>query len=540
MVMFFTKNVVQAVPYQGQKAIISAFNQEAVDEAKLLIPEGANVVDLAVATALNLSVTAPFYASLGGGGFALIGMGKEVIAIDFREVAPLATGPDFYLNKSSKASLEGGSAVAVPGIPAGLFEMHKKFGKLPWSKLFQGAIKLAQKGFRVSGEWVEMTEETKSIFNESGKKRFFKSDGSSYLPGDLLIQKDLGELLIQFQEFGSKGFYEGEGARDLVDSVKKAGGVLSLEDLEKYKVRWLKPLETSFNGFDIFLMPPPSSGGVVMTIALNLMEQLKLKNVPSFSTQEFHLIGEILSRSFRGRSLLGDPDFHQNPVTTLTSISTIKELAKSIRRDRATHIKPLTSTPQNEGGNTTHFSVMDSDGNAVAMTVTLNMQYGSGVVTDKFGVALNNEMDDFTTQPNKPNAFGLIQGASNSIQPGKRPLSSMSPTLVRSQDKFIMALGGAGGPRIISGVLQSLYRVLVNGFDMDQAIQARRVHHQFLPQKIFVDPIVFGKEAIESLKKMNHSVEEGEIGHIMGVRLNKKGLLEGAFDSRGEGYASGF
>lgn len=530
-----------AVPVRTQRMIISALNEAAIKEAENVILQGGNVVDVAVATALNIGVTSPYYASLGGGGFAMISLGKEVMAIDFREVAPKATSQQFFVDKPKNASLVGGAAVAVPGIPAGLWEIHRKYGKLPWAQLFSGAIKLAQKGFRVSAEWNEETLEAKEIFTNSAKARFFNDKGNPYLPADLFVQPDLAKLLLKFQEMGPKGFYEGEVADDLVNSIKNAGGVISHSDLTSYKVRWLKPMETTFQGYQLFLMPPPSSGGVVMTTALKLAEKLQLSKINPLSGKELHLWGSLLSRAFQGRSELGDPDFHKNPLSRILSPAMIEQLYQSINPDRATASTKPQKKIIKEGDNTTHLSVMDNDGNAVAMTLTLNMGYGSGVVTEQFGLALNNEMDDFTTIPGKPNAFGLVQGSGNNVEPGKRPLSSMSPTIIKKGEKAIMALGAAGGPRIISGVIQTLYRVLVNGFDMDQAIQARRVHHQFNPPKLFLDPIQFDSDTIGGLKNRGHTVTQNEaIGRVMGVRLTEAGQLEGAYDSRGDGYVGGY
>jgi gamma-glutamyltranspeptidase / glutathione hydrolase len=258
-----------------------------------------------------------------------------------------------------------------------------------------------------------------------------------------------------------------------------------------------------------------------------------------FSVEELHLLGEILHRSFRGRSLLGDPDFHKNPLTHLISDEYLKELVTSIRVDRTATLPALKDGLIEESKQTTHFSIMDAQGRAVAFTVTLNGHYGSRVVSERFGIAMNNEMDDFTTRPGTPNQFGLVQGQANNVQPGKRPLSSMSPTLVEKDGKIILAAGAPGGPRIISGVFQALYRHLVTGLDVDLAVQSPRVHHQFLPNKLWLDELRFAPETVTGLQKKGHQIEFGTIGKVYMVRLNSKGELEGAFDSRGEGAAGG-
>ena len=529
-----------AVPAEGTKIMIAGPSPHAVEIGKAIAEEGGNVVDVAVAVGLTLAVTSPYFGSLGGGGFALIKMDKEVHALDFREIAPKATSPTFYVQREKDSSITGGAAVGVPGFAAGLWEMHKKYGKLPWSRLFKEPLKLAQNGFRVSGEWHRKTIGSETRFNAGGKKYFFKKDGKPYLPGEILKQQSLGKALRLFRSKNVKGFYSGDVARDIVDTVKKTGGVIEMEDLAGYRVRWMKPLETDFKGYHLYLMPPPSSGGVVIKSALNLIEQTKMDQYPAFSVDELHVLGEVLSRSFRGRALLGDPDFHQNPLDLLLSDSYLSKMAKSISSRKSAKLDPLSDEPAKESANTTHYSVLDSEGRSVALTVTLNGSYGSAVVSEKYGVALNNEMDDFTTRPNEPNMYGLIQGKGNYVQPGKRPLSSMSPTLVEKDGKIVLSVGSPGGPRIISGVIQVLYRSLVSGMDIDQAIQAPRIHHQFLPHKLFTDTMKFAPETLSGLKNKKHDVEESWMGRVYGVRLNDKGILEGAHDLRGEGASGGY
>ncbi len=529
-----------AVPIQGHKVLISAANPYAVEAGRKVALAGGNVVDVAVTVGLTMAVTSPFFAALGGGGFALVKMpGGAPEALDFREVAPKATGKDYYLNLPKDASTVGGHAVGVPGMPAGWVELHKKHGKLKWEKLFTDPIRLARSGFAVSGEWLRKTNSEKKNLNPAAKRRLYKKDGSEYKPGEILKQPDLAKALELLRDKKHGGFYAGPVAADIVASVKGGGGKMTLEDLTAYKVRWLAPLKTEFEGHTIYLMPPPSSGGVVILSALKLMERLNLKNQPLLSADEFHLMAEIQSRAFRGRALLGDPDFHTNPVTFLTSDSYLGEMSKSISAKKTAALKPLNESEIKETTETTHFSVLDHQGNAVAVTITLNGDYGSGILTDRYGIALNNEMDDFTTRPGEPNMFGLIQGAANSVEPGKRPLSSMSPTLVMKGDETVMSLGAPGGPRIISGVLQVLFRTLARETDVDLAVQAPRVHHQFLPNTLFIDSGRFTPETVQSLKDRGHKVEEGWMGRVYLVRKRPDGLLEGAFDSRGEGMVGG-
>ena len=528
-----------AIPVTGHKMMISAPNQYAVEVAQEIIDQGGNVVDVAVAIGLTLSVTSPFFASLGGGGFALLKMkDSPVEALDFRETAPLKTNPEFFENRKDGDSIRGGAAVAVPGFPAGLWELHKKYGRLKWSQLFQSPIRLATRGFRVSGDWVAKTKRSSPDFNPAGIQAFLNK-GEFFKPGEVLRQLPLSRALKEFSRRNIEGFYTGPVAQDIVETVRQNDGVLELDDLKNYRVRWLKPLELEFKGYKIYSMPPPSSGGIVIQTALHLVDQLKPDEQELFSANEFHLLGEILDKSFRGRVLLGDPDFHKNPIEKLTSETYLKELKNSISLRKVSRLAPLKDQSPDESSETTHYSVMDAEGNAVALTVTLNGNYGSKVVSNRFQIALNNEMDDFTTQAGKPNMFGLIQGHGNRVQPGKRPLSSMSPTLVEKEGEIILSVGAPGGPRIISGVFQALYRILARGQDIDRAIQSPRVHHQFDPHVLYIDYERFSPEVVKALKAKGHVVKEGWQSKVYGVYRNKEGLLEAAFDSRGEGAAGG-
>jgi gamma-glutamyltranspeptidase/glutathione hydrolase len=525
---------------EGSHMMMAGPSKQAIIAGEQVSEMGGNVVDVAVAMGLTLSVTSPYYAALGGGGFALIRQESDVEVLDFREMAPAATHPKFYVEREKGASTLGGNAVGVPGFPAGLWAMHKKYGKLPWKKLFSHALRLANKGWRVSGEWASHTKNQKDNFFEGGKKHFLKKKMVPYRPGEKLYQKGLGRALRIIRGKGPKPFYKGDIAKDIIASIQKAGGVMTLKDLENYKVRWLKPLTTSFMNHKVYLMPPPSSGGYVIQTMLNLVEALEMKKYPMYSIDEFHLLGEIMSRAFRGRSLLGDPDFHKNPLEELTSKKHLAELADSISRHRTKKLKPMTLKILKESNETTHYSVLDAKGNAVALTVTLNGRYGSRVVSHKYGIALNNEMDDFTTRPGEPNMFGLIQGQGNLVEPGKRPLSSMSPTLVEKDGKIVMSLGAPGGPRIINGVFQAIYRTMVSGLDLDSAIQAPRVHHQFLPHELFIDDKRFPPAVKKGLERKGHKLNESWMARVYGVRMNSEGNLEAAYDLRGEGAAGGY
>jgi gamma-glutamyltranspeptidase/glutathione hydrolase len=533
----------QAVPGEGTKIMISAPSEYAVDAGKAAYANGGNLIDVAVAVGLTLAVTNPSNASLGGGGFALLSMGQGVDVLDFREAAPAATSPDFYVERDKGASWNGGTAVGVPGVAAGLWAMHQKYGKLKWSELFDTALRLAEDGIEFSGTQSRYSESQKDRLNPAGFRHFYKSPQQPYLPGEVLKQPALAQALKLFRDQGPDGFYRGDVAMDIATTVQANGGVITVADLANYQVRWLKPLETRFKGHKLYMMPPPSSGGAVIKAAFELFERVDIEDQALLSIDELHLMAEVLNRAFRGRALLGDPDFHNNPFDRILSQSYLDEMAQSIKIDKAVQLTPLVDKAMTESTETTQFSILDAEGNAISLTVTLNGSYGSGVVSEKYGISLNNEMDDFTTRPGEANAYGLLQGFGNRVQPGKRPLSSMSPTLVEKDGRIVMTLGAAGGPRIISSVIQTIYRVLVSGLDIDRAVQFPRVHHQFLPNKLYMDEFKFSPEVVKGLQQRGHDTVEQRpsyLGRIKAVRLNDKGYLEASFDNRSEGAVGGY
>lgn len=532
-----------AVPFEGQEMLIAAPSPVAVETGKEIHKLGGNVFDVAVGVALSLSVTSPYFASLGGGGFALLKKnGEPVKALDFREVAPEKTDENYFSNIKSGSSWNGGPAVGVPGIPAGLYEIHKKYGKLKWEQLFRRPLQQAAQGFPVSGEWYKYTKSQSKRFNKKGQVTFLKENSEAYVPGEILKQPHLYQALKLFRDKKYDGFYKGAVAQDIARTVQKEGGVLSVRDLENYKVKWREPIKAQFKGHDIFLMPPPSSGGVVIQTALKLVEKVKLPDQEYMSVNEFHLLAEVMGKAFRGRGVLGDPDFTNLPLEKLQSKDYLNELSKNIKLARSKKLKPLGKefSPK-ESTETTHFVVMNKNGEAVSMTITLNGNYGSGVVSEKYGIALNNEMDDFQAIPGKSNAYGLLHGQANYVKAGKRPLSSMSPTLVLQNNKTVFALGAPGGPRIINGVFQTLYRVLVNGLNIEQAVMTPRLHHQFEPHILFYEKNRFSPLVLKKLKRKRHTLKSTHgVAKVSGVRINENGFLEAYSDYRGEGAVGGF
>lgn len=533
----------QAVPGEGTKIMISAPSDYAVDAGKAVSARGGNLIDVAVAVGLTLAVTNPSNATLGGGGFALVSMGQGVEVLDFRESAPAATSPEFYVGLEKGASWNGGTAVGVPGVAAGLWALHQKYGSLKWPDLFDTALTLAVNGIEFTGTASRYAETQIGRLNDAGVRHFFKAPKQPYRPGEVLKQPALAEALKLYRDKGPDGFYSGDVARDIATTVQAEGGVITLADMAAYKVRWLQPLETEFSGHKVYMMPPPSSGGAVIKAAFELFNRVNIQQQAPLSLNEIHLMAEVLNRAFRGRALLGDPDYHDNPFDKILSDGYLNEMAQSIDNSKAVQLAPLADKPVADSNETTQFSILDADGNAISLTVTLNGSYGSGVVSEKYGIALNNEMDDFTTRPGEPNAFGLVQGFGNRVQPGKRPLSSMSPTLVEKDGRIVMTLGAAGGPRIISSVIQTIYRVLVTGLDIDRAVQFPRVHHQFLPNKLYMDEFKFSPELVAGLQQRGHETvaqRPSYLGRIKAVRLNDKNYLEASFDNRTEGAVGGY
>ncbi len=546
--VFSTRAV--ALPFEGHRIVMSVANRYAALAGQDIAEHGGNVVDCAIAMVLVMAVTNPTFGALGGGGFALVKMNGPVRALDFRETATAAMTPTYYLKKARNASITGGASVGVPGIVAGLWALHKRYGHLPWKMLFTRALFLARHGFRLSGKVYDALLSNKKRFNLKARELFLK-DGKPYLPGSIIVQKGLWQALRMIRDRGANAFYSGPIARDIVKAVRATGGDMVMNDLNKYHVVWRKPLVTQYHGYAVYLMPPPSSGGIITIRALRLLDLSGIDKTPILSANEFSLMGQVLERAFMDRSDMGDPAFVNMKLSTYINPVRLRKLAGSIRMNHVMSAKELAAymgvpfhpakmPGEPEARETTHLSVLDSKGHAVSMTYTLNGNFGSGVATSKYGIMLNDEMDDFTTHPGKPNMFGLIQGKSNDVQAGKRPLSSMSPTLVAKNGKIIMALGAPGGPRIISSVIQVLYRVLARHEALEPAIEAPRVHHQFLPDILYYDDD--GRmpyDAIKILKTRWPQVKAGWQAHVFAV-MNVNGILQGVVDTRDEGLAAGF
>jgi gamma-glutamyltranspeptidase/glutathione hydrolase len=514
-----------------------------------VLKRGGNAVDAAVATGFAMAVTYPRAGNLGGGGFMVIHSKQrgEDITIDYRETAPAATTPQIFLGPDGKPDIaksrDSALGIGVPGTVAGLTLALEKYGsrKFTLAELLKPAIELARSGFVVTDDVADsMPEEQPRLARwPSSTKIFFGKDGATLHEGDLLVQADLATTLSAISEQGPRGFYEGPVAEKLVKGIGDAGGIMTLDDLKSYSAAIRAPMHGTYRGYDIVSMPLPSSGGVVLLETLNILEGFPLGEMKQGSAPSLHVMIEAMKRAYADRArYLGDPAFVSVPVPTLTSKDYAAKQRASIDLDRATPwTDVLSATPPREGSNTTHFSVVDSFGNAVSNTYTLNFSYGVGLVAEGTGVLLNNELDDFTAAPGASNAFGLVGFEANLPGPGKRPLSSMSPTIVLKDGKPVLVTGSPGGSRIISAVMQVIVNVLDYHMDVAAAVAAPRVHHQWLPDEVRVEH-GFSDDTLAALRAKGHRIVE-PLGSTSAnsIAVTDKGLL-GAPDPRSRGAAA--
>ncbi|MCE9678580.1 gamma-glutamyltransferase [Shewanella sp. AS1] len=510
-----------------------------------ILKRGGNAVDAAVAVGFALAVTLPRAGNIGGGGFMLVHLAKEnkTIAIDYREMAPAKADKDIFLDENGNAvarlSREHGLAVGVPGTVMGMEYALKQYGTMSMSEVIAPAIKLAKEGFSVSADLATSLAGVKRRISQwpSSKGIFYKADGSNFEIGEQLKQPDLAHSLSLISKQGSKGFYQGETAEKIVASVVQAGGIMTLDDLKQYRVAERQPVSGEYRGYRVVSMPPPSSGGIHIIEILNMLEPYPIGDLGHNSAETIHLMSEAMKRAYSDRSeYLGDPDFVTVPVAQLIS----KEYAKS----RAADIKQDKTTPSSEiapgkivgyeSPQTTHYSVVDKWGNAVANTYTLNFSYGSGLVAEGTGILLNNEMDDFSAKPGVPNGFGLIGGDANAVKGKKRPLSSMSPTIVMKENKPFIVTGSPGGSRIITTTLQIIMNVIDHKTNIAEATYAPRIHHQWLPDEIRVEKSL-NRDTIKLLEAKGHKVKVGNaIGSTQSIMITDDGLF-GSSDPRRAG-----
>lgn len=533
-------------PVAARHAMVVSSEPFASEAGLEILRAGGNAVDAAVAVGFALAVTHPEAGNIGGGGFMLVRLaGGESVVVDYREEAPAGASRDMYLDSAGRlvpgASTEGALAAGVPGTVAGLALAHKKYGKLPWRRVLAPAIRLAQ-GFPVSYELSQsLRASSKQLERFSESRRIFLRDGRSYEPGEIFRQPELARTLQQIARGGPAAFYHGRIARAIVATMQKHQGLIELSDLEQYQVKIRQPLRGSFRGFGILTAPPPSSGGVGLIEMLNVLEPLDLGRPNSY--ESIHLIAETMRRAYADRAAyLGDADFVSVPVRGLTSRAYAAKLREEIMSAKAEVAVQAGRPADFEATQTTHFSVVDADGNAVANTYTLNGGYGSYVTVQGAGFLLNNEMDDFAAKAGEPNMFGLIQGEANVIGPRKRPLSSMTPTLVVQDGKVRLVLGSPGGGTIINTVLQVLLNVLVYGMDIRQAVTAPRFHHQWMPDQLVMEHWGFSADTVHKLEEAGYKLEHRErMGACEAIEIDPAtGWRFGAADPRAAGKAVGY
>ncbi|MGN6309654.1 MAG: gamma-glutamyltransferase [Xanthobacteraceae bacterium] len=504
-------------PVTAAHGMVVAQEKLAARIGRDVLAQGGNAVDAAVATGFAMAVTYPRAGNIGGGGFMLIHLaeGNKDISIDYRETAPRAATRDMFLGADSKPdpakSRDSALGIGVPGTVAGLTLALEKYGsgKFTLAQLLEPAIALARDGFIVTDDGADTLPGWHKRLARwpASAKIFSREDGSSLREGDRLIQIDLASTLEAIAARGPRGFYEGPVADKLAQGIQAAGGIITQDDLKHYRAIEREPVRGSYRGYDIVSMPLPSSGGVVLIETLNMLEGFSLRDFKQGSAPSLHLLIETMKRAYADRArFLGDPAFVNAPITKLTSKDYAARQRASIDINRATPWSDMLPLKQpHEGDNTTHFSVVDSHGNAVSNTYTLNFSYGVGLVADGTGVLLNNELDDFTAAPGASNAYGLVGFEANLPGPGKRPLSSMTPTIVLKDGKVVLVAGSPGGSRIISTVLQVVVNVLDYGMNVAAAVDAPRLHHQWLPDEVRVEQ-GFPQGVLDELKAKGHRI----------------------------------
>jgi gamma-glutamyltranspeptidase/glutathione hydrolase len=590
LILWPTRQYSQAMPYpdRGKRGMVVSAHPLASETGLHILKKGGNAVDAAVSTTLAISVVEPFSAGIGGGGFLLLRLGRtgEVKALDFRERAPLKATRNLYLDAQGKvrpnASTSGYLAVAVPGTVAGLYEVHRRYGKLAWKEVVAPSIRLARDGFSVSRRLSEAIARQTTLRQNPAAQQIFAPNGNPLEPGGILIQKDLAQTLQEIAQ-NPQSFYTGKIGAAIARDMAANGGLITLEDLKRYRPIWRDPVCGPFRIYQVCSMPPPSSGGILLLQMLNMIADTDLKAMGWHHPDALHLLVEAMKMAYADRATyLGDPDFTNVPVQALISPTYARQRRQEIDWQKArpsSQVKPgnpaqlqnpllpiglpgqhpsgfhlaiRPSTPPlpnfasgvfpiRESPETSHLSVVDQEGNAVSLTFTVNLGFGAGVVVPGAGIVLNNEMDDFAIAPDVPNAFGLVGGEANAIAPGKTPLSSMTPTIVTENGRLRVVVGAPGGSTIITTVLQILLNVLVYEMDARPAIAAPRLHHQWFPDQLRMERWGFDYLTLAELRRRGHELSENAPwGNAQAIVHTSNGWLEGATDPRGEGAAYGF
>lgn len=537
----------------GHKAMVVSAHPLASQVGAEILRHGGNAFDATVAVQFALAVVFPVAGNIGGGGFIVARMANgKTITLDFREAAPMLASRDMFLDSAGnvipRLSTFGHKASGVPGTVDAMVKLHKQYGKLPWKALVQPAIDIARNGtFLTVREAEGLNEVRESLeYYNPGKPYFLKPDKSSWKAGDKLVQEDLASTLERIRDKGRDGFYKGKTAELLVAEMKQGGGYITQQDLDAYSSKWRNPLRGSYRGHSIITMPPPSAGGVGLLQMLTILEAQPLKEWGANSEKTAHCMIEVERRVYADRSeYLGDPDFYNVPIKGLLDPQYLRSRMNNYSSEKATPSTEITygKDVRSFGSNdqTTHFSIVDPEGNAVALTTTLNGGYGSKVVVNGGGFFMNNEMDDFSVKPGAPNMFGAIGGEANAIQARKRMLSSMTPTIVEKEGKLSFLLGTPGGTTITTSVLQGIINIIDHNMTAQQAVNTKRFHHQYVPDIVRVEHGTFTTDVENALQQKGHTFRNiGTIGKLEIILRRADGSLEGAADPRGDDMAIGF